>query len=50
LVSSTHAVTKEDDLVTELVNMTSFNDWNMYSGMLDINETTKQLHYMLAET
>lgn len=44
--------TKEEDLVPELLNMTTFgNDtFNLYSGMIPINDTTKELHYILAET
>lgn len=41
---------KDDDLVTELVNMTKFDTYKMYSGMLPIANTSKELHYVLVES
>lgn len=41
---------KEADLVTELVNMTTFDTYKMYSGMLPVGNTTKELHYVLVES
>lgn len=41
---------KDADLVTELLNMTTFDDYKVYSGMLPVGDTTKELHYVLVET
>lgn len=38
------------DQVTELKGMANFTDWSLYSGYLDIENTTKSLHYVFAES
>lgn len=39
-----------DDLVEYLPEMGNFTDFKLYSGYLDVNDTGKYLHYMLAES
>ena len=43
---------KDADLVTELLNMTTFDTYKMYSGMLPVYGTnsSKELHYVLVES
>jgi hypothetical protein len=38
------------DLVTEIKGMTNFTEYGVYSGYLDIENTTKSLHYVFAES
>lgn len=38
------------DRVVEITGMTTFTDYGVYSGMLDIADTTKSLHYVFVES
>jgi carboxypeptidase C (cathepsin A) len=44
------AADANDDKVLEIKGMTKFSDYGLYSGYLDIVNTTKSLHYVFAES
>ena len=44
------AADAEADKVTEIKGMTTFSEYGLYSGYLDIENTTKSLHYVFAES
>ena len=40
----------EEDRVTELPGMQTFDQYGMFSGFLPIAETTKKIHYLFVES